>query len=1234
MSIFQKSVISSRLSQLENEQIDKAFKKFKENYSQSKIAKIQKMKEEEYQDGFLRDIFVDVLDYTLKPADNYNLAREFKNQTDGKKADGAILKNGSAIAVIELKSTKTKDLTKVTEQAFNYKNNQPECKYVITSNFHKLRFYIDYANEYEEFDLFNLQKNDFQLLYLLLHKESILSDLPLTLKSETKFHEENISDKLYKDYSAFKYKIYDNLIKNNPQYDKLTLFKKSQKFLDRLLFVFFAEDTGLVPPNAISKIVEQWQQLQDLDEYFSLYSRFVKFFGHLDKGHKYKTYDLPAYNGGLFAPDEILDNVTIDDEILKDDALLLSAYDYSTEVDVNILGHIFEHSLNEIEEITAEIEGTATDKSKTKRKKDGVFYTPKYITQYIVENTIGKLCTEKRAELGISEIEFDESIITKTGKMSAKGKKLFTTLQAYKEWLFNLKVIDPACGSGAFLNQALNFLINEHAQIDDITAELTGESLRLFDTDKTILEKNLYGVDINEESVEIAKLSLWLRTAQKGRKLSNLNNNIKCGNSLIDDPEVAGEKAFNWQNEFPQIFRRKKKKAWHITTATHNSRYSQRMFDNYVKLGEAEWLDDKDSIIVTVTVRDIALEDNLNVVEYNVCGDHLHMLLVCEEEELTKIVGKIKSVTAKIRNRKRGYTTATDAGTRACPLSDTNDEVETDRRGKTQHSLWKQKFRKSEIKDDEYLSNRINYIRNNRKKHELPEIKEIEKLKKEFLYNAEHAMREEYSGGFDVVIGNPPYVRAELLTTSIEYLKKGYKVFNPSADLFSYFYEKSFNILKKDTGLFGFISNTFDKTTAGITLREYLKNNIVIEKYIDFTEVQIFEGATTYPVIITAINKLRKNESFDYIKIPKASQSKTIDINSHSIVDVEQSSLDGNSWSFKSKRAVLLIEKLKKNNTVKDIYGKCYRGLLTGLNDAFIIPKAFTPNEHVKPIYEGKELSKWIAPECQQQLILFQSKWTRLTYGESIEEAEALYKLQEDYPELICQILNFEDRAKKRYDKGEFFWELRNCAYYNLFEVPKIVFPNLQNSNKFAYDKTGAYINAPAVILPTEGEFLTALLNSKLVWYFLTNICVVRSGGYIEVKPQYFEQIPIPELSDKAKDDLSILTQKNINATKALQEKSTRFLNRIQSNLEVAKISKKLEQFYDYDFKTFVAELKKQKVKLSLVQQDEWENYFNAYKSEINALQTQIATTDKEIDQMVYELYGLSDEEIAIVENV
>lgn len=559
MNLFQTSVVNKYLSRQDEKKVDEAFNSFKSNYSESKILKIKKLKEEEYQDGFLRDLFVDVLGYTLKPDEDYNLAREYKNQSDGKKADGAILKNDNAIAVIELKSTRTKDLTTVTNQAFNYKNNQPGCHYVITSNFQKLRLYIDYANEWEEFDLFNINRKDFSLLYLLLHKDNLLSNLPLTLKEETLLKDKDISIKLYRDYSNFKNKIYQNLVRNNHQIDKLTLYKKSQKFLDRLLFIFFSEDTGLIPPNTISIIIDNWSKLKELDAYSPLYDIYKKFFGYFDKGSDNKNYKIPKYNGGLFAIDDILDNLIIDDEILKDDALLLSSYNFNTDVDVNILGHIFEHSLNEIEEITAEIEGRIKDNKGSKRKKDGVFYTPQYITQFIVENTVGKLCFDKRQELNILDFEIDDIYILKSGEISAKGRKYLEKLNEYKDWLLSLKILDPACGSGAFLNQVLNFLILEHKQIDGMINVLNANMLRqdligLLDIDKEILENNLYGVDINEESVEIAKLSLWLRTAQKGRELSNLNNNIKCGNSLIDDLEIAGDKAFNWKEEFKEIF--------------------------------------------------------------------------------------------------------------------------------------------------------------------------------------------------------------------------------------------------------------------------------------------------------------------------------------------------------------------------------------------------------------------------------------------------------------------------------------------------------------------------------------------------------------------------------------------------------------------------------------------------------------------------------------------------------
>lgn len=553
MSLLQHSVQKKYLSDLDSSVIKLKYKEFQDYFGdKERQNNIINSKEEQFQEGFLRDLFVNILGYTLNPEPNFNLMTELKNFDNNKKADGAILnKLGEAIAVIELKSTSTIDLDKIEVQAFGYKNHQPKCIYVITSNFEKIRFYIEDAVNYIEFNLFKLNINDFKLLWLCLSKNSITNNIPLQIKNDSIIEEKEISNKLYDDYSNFRNAIFENLKSKNTKINELVLFKKTQKLLDRFLFIFFAEDRGLLPPNSTSIVINQWLSLKELDEYIPLYSRFKKYFNYMDKGFKGTKYEIFAYNGGLFAFDELLDSIEIDDEILYEHTLKLSSYNFDTEIDVNILGHIFEHSLSEIETIQSKIKGEKNNLNKGKRKTDGIFYTPKYITKYIVENTIGQLCNQKRLELSIID---DEYTIGRKGRRKTTIINLDKKLTDYREWLLNLTILDPACGSGAFLNQALDFLINEHHKIDILRAKLFEDTIVLSDIMNDILENNIFGVDINEESVEIAKLSLWLRTARKGRKLNSLNKNIKCGNSLIEDFKYANEKAFKWKDEFPDIF--------------------------------------------------------------------------------------------------------------------------------------------------------------------------------------------------------------------------------------------------------------------------------------------------------------------------------------------------------------------------------------------------------------------------------------------------------------------------------------------------------------------------------------------------------------------------------------------------------------------------------------------------------------------------------------------------------
>jgi len=366
-------------------------------------------------------------------------------------------------------------------------------------------------------------------------------------------------------------------------------------------------------------------------------------------------------------------------------------------------------------------------------------------------------------------------------------------------------------------------------------------------------------------------------------------------------------------------------------------------------------------------------------------------------------------------------------------------------------------------------------------------------------------------------------------------------------------------------GTFCFINNTYDKTTAGKILRDFVFSNFCIEQYVDFTSVVVFEEATTYPIILLASKSIESKNSFDYLKIFETQyRDKEKLFLTSNFIKLNQNSLDNDVWNFRNEGESKLLTNLTKNKCLREIYGKCFYGIKTALNEAFIIYEKLSDHTELKPVYDGKDIKKWNTPLPYKWMIIFRSKSTKQRFGELSEEV-AKAKMSNEFPKIFNHLLHFEEMAKKRFDKGEFWWELRNCAYYSLFGQPKIIFPNLQNSNKFAFDDSGSYLNAPSVFLPTKDKHLLGILNSKLTWYFLTSICVVRNGGYIEVKPQYFEQIPIPEISKDAKD---ILTDKV--------------------------------------------------------------NQIIAYKKSNPTSDTSFL--EKEIDQLVYQLYGLTEEEINIIE--
>ena len=1064
--LFQKNIIKKFMATMPKEQTDEAWAKYQVYFLNAEIQQnIQQSKEEQFQEGFLRELFVKVLGYTLNPSPGYNLITEKKNETNSKKADGAILLDEKVVGVIELKDHKTTDLSKVEAQAFGYKSQHVGTRLVVISNFEKLRLYIDNAVDYREWHLFTLDREDFNELYLCLAWAQVKAGTALQMKQESVSSEDQITKALYQDYSLFKQALFEDIVKRNPVREgddekewQLLLFKKTQKLLDRLLFIFFAEDCGLLPPNMVVQIVDEWEQLQDLDMDVPLYERIKKHFGYLDLGYQGKKYEIFAYNGGLFKPDAVLDNLQIGDDVLAKHTRKLSTYDFASDVDVNILGHIFENSLSEIEEVTQQITSGAAPQT-SKRKQDGVFYTPQYITKYIVENTVGRLCAEKKAELNIVE---DDYFSDQRRQLQTK-KRLLDHLQQYREWLLQITILDPACGSGAFLNAALQWLMAEHKLIDEMEAKVAGATIEFQGVENSILENNLYGVDINEESVGIAQLALWLRTAKPHRKLNSLNQNIKCGNSLISDPAIAGDKAFDWQKEFPKVFEK---------------------------------------------------------------------------------------------------------------------------------------------------------------------------------------------GGFDVVIGNPPYVQLQSMgTMSDAYAKCGFETFNKSADLYCLFTERGYSLLKEG-GLQSFIMpNKWMLVSYGKELRRFMAKTD-LQQIINFGDVQFFDEATIYVCIfVTRKDNKQRNDVQALSLNQKTYHGDFLNEVPTQLAAYPADTFGESEWIIQPKAHFDILKKMLQQGTaLKDMPISIYRGVLTGYNDAFFIDEETKERlitedpksaELIKPLLRGRDIQVW-TPVWDNLYLLF-VPWHFPNHSDSTiqgasEKSENDFK--ERYPSIYAYLEHHKEKLSAR-NKAETgiryeWYALQRWAadYYEEFSKPKIMYPNMTSLFPFIYDEKGFFGNDKTFMITANDDsvnlkYITAILNSKLCKLWIWYNCPELQGGTREIRKVYFENFRIPLNVDQ--QPLARLTDLQMQRVSQLQEKRFRFLHRLSENFDGVKITSALQLFDTMDFKGFVAELKKQKIKLSLVQQDEWEDYFNQYRQVCQELSEQIQATDNEIDDRVFDLYGLTPEEKRII---
>ena len=421
--------------------------------------------------------------------------------------------------------------------------------------------------------------------------------------------EKTIEKDFYREYHDYREFVYRSLVEANPDFTgtRGQLVRLTQRFLDRCIFILFCEDMGRVlryPPALLRDILSEKSQSRFYDpEGSGPWDEMRALFRAMRDGGNFGSHAIDKFNGGLFELDPALDSLHIPAKVFcapgqathlldhKRTLLYFSAaYNFGLSsaageraISLYTLGRIFEQSITELEIMEAEADGRVSINKLSKRKTDGVYYTPEWVVSMIVEQTLGLRLDDIKEELGFGRLPpLDEAVVAEyraflndKRRAAPNAGAWIAFFEKYRARLGQLRIVDPACGSGAFLIQALNRLVEEYRWLVAEEERITG-GRRLFDQDsviRSILSDNIYGVDINQESVEITKLALWLHTAAPGKPLCSLDQNIRCGNSLVgpdfadfyaarhetlfaqvDENERERINAFDWHAAFPGVF--------------------------------------------------------------------------------------------------------------------------------------------------------------------------------------------------------------------------------------------------------------------------------------------------------------------------------------------------------------------------------------------------------------------------------------------------------------------------------------------------------------------------------------------------------------------------------------------------------------------------------------------------------------------------------------------------------
>lgn len=854
-----------------------------------------------------------------------------------------------------------------------------------------------------------------------------------------------------------------------------TLLDNSLTLLFRLLFLLYAEARDLLPVRTNrayrrkSLLGLRERAAEQRDEGEELFPRGRDYWSDLhdlfrivDGDPEWRQVGIPIYNGGLFDPEKhpwLEEHYVADPQLAEALDLLSRTEDPETgelhyvdygPLDVRNLGSIYEgllehrirvaeEDLPSLEEDDQEAPDTVSDQElylaneEGERKTTGSYYTPDYVVEYIVEESLGPLVE---------------------GRQPAE--------------ILELNVLDPAMGSGHFLVEATSYLAREAVrsveeqdqQLLGDFAELDPEQLR-----RLVVERCVFGVDKNPRAVELAKLSLWIATVQKGKPLNFLDHHLKCGDSLIG----AG-------------------------------------------IGDLGGLPGRGSDEAELEAAgqfnafELAFRDELEEVL-----DRVHSIEQESSERLEQVQKK-EDLYRDAEARLERFRAVADLWCSA--LLGNEALFDEDDRGKKRHGdryaravqgLQAERDDWKEVVSEDWFEEALQLGEKHRFFHWEIEFSEV-------FYDQDGDERDR--PGFDAVLGNPPYVRMEELKGLKGFLREIYQTHATRTDLYVYFMERSVDLLRQGGEYGVIVSNKFLRAGYGATLRELLGSEVGVREIVDFGELPVFPDASTMPAVFIG----RRGGS---IGDPVYAQMPTLEFSSLAR-EVERQSyefnptgLEGAEWRLVPRDVDRVMETVEREGKSlgKVVEDQLLRGIVTGRNAAFfidnerrreLIEEDSRSEEVIKPLVVGSEIQPYRLERAEHWLLY-------LPHGVDIEQYPAVEDHLEDYRSKL------ESRATE-----QAWYELQQPqeAYLEFFDGPKILYPEIARDARFAFHPGPLYPNNKCFFIPGDDHSLVALLNSRLVYFYLAQVCSTlgdpSEGGRLEFREQYMKTLPVwrPTRSD------------------------------------------------------------------------------------------------------------------------